>query len=219
MSDEQKMVEANSTTCRVATNNTRPLSSKESVSGARYAPVRSLLSLPSQSYRNLNAVFRGIEWRVRRKIDGAQLRPVRGTNGLTECLFVAGRKAARRLQINTHAMSTDDPGGVLQSTVQFVRTGRLTDIETCGAHRERNRDFFRPNLGRTQEQGARRNSGDANVRCNMCADEGLGIGESGLGVHVDSGWVCDADAIETRRSQYEPCAAHVVSREMSTEST
>jgi len=90
-------------------------------------------SLRSHTCRNRDAVCLGIATRVRREIGDVQLRSIDGTNGVTECLFVAIHKAGRRFEANTVAVTASGASGKVESTVHLARIGRPVEIETCGA--------------------------------------------------------------------------------------
>jgi hypothetical protein len=114
---------------------------------------------------------------VRVEIDDAQLRLMSGTNCVTECLFVATRIAGRGFQIDTVAARASDASASLNSTVRLARTGRLAEIEACGANGNIDRDLVIVGLHGTRENGARHRSSDA--------DAGLGIEGRGIRVHVN----------------------------------
>jgi len=136
-----------------------------------------LRSLCRQLYRNLDAEYSGIASRVRREIHHGQLWTPGGTDGVTECLFVATRKAGRRLQIDPHAMGARDAGGSLQPSIRLARARRLVEIEACRANLDFDRDFMTSGLGGTEERGARGHGSEAN--------EGLGSERRDFRVHVD----------------------------------
>src|ERR1700731_635277 len=140
-------------------------------------PVRQPWSLRSHLYRNLNAICCGIARRMRREIHDGQLWPTSGTNGLTECLFVAIRETGRRLQIDTHTVGAGDAGRFLQPSIDLARTGRLTEIETRGANGNLDRDLMRFGLDRSREYAARSQESDAY--------EVVGVKDRGFGVHGD----------------------------------
>jgi len=100
------------------------------------------ISLSSDACRNLDAVCLGIATRVRREIDDIQLRSIEGTNGVTECLFVAIHKAGRRLQTDTVGVTASGASGKVKSTVYLARIGRPAEIETCGANGNLDRDLM-----------------------------------------------------------------------------
>jgi hypothetical protein len=133
-------------------------------------------SLCRQPYRNLDAVCRGISNRVGGEIDDAQLRPMSGAHGVTECPFVASREAGWRFQTDSVAVPASGASRSPESSVYLERAGRPAGIEACNASGDFDGDFMICGLDGTGEHGARDQSGEAN--------KGLGS-ERIARIHVD----------------------------------
>jgi hypothetical protein len=113
---------------------------------------------------------------MRCKIDLSDQRHIGGPNCICERLLIAALWIGGRRQADPVATRAGQIRSILKAHIELVRSGRLTEIESPGAHMNGNSDLMIPGRNVAGEKRARHCGG---------AKDGAGTYVSCFGLHVN----------------------------------
>src|SRR5882672_6296089 len=119
---------------------------------------------------------RGFPKRMRHKIELRDQRHIGGPDRISERLLIATCRIEGGRQVDAVAMRAGHPRSLLKASIELVRSGRLTEIESLCAHVNSDSDPMIPSHNVAGEERARNGGGAA---------DGPGIHASCFGVQVN----------------------------------
>src|SRR5437763_15085318 len=98
---------------------------------------------------------RGLPKRMRFKIDLREQRHIGGPDCICERLLIATFRIGGGRQVNPVAVCAGHPRSTLKASIELMRSGRLSEIESLSAHVNGNRDLMILSRNTAGEERAR----------------------------------------------------------------